>query len=305
MTASSPGSAISSDRRAFPARLFLDKDEPRLRTAWRILVHAFLVLLATLTASLGVFFAAPVFSAVPFDFLGPLPALLGITLATVLARRWVDKRSFTSLGFHFSPWTIQDLAFGTLLSGLLMTVIFLVEAAAGWIHITGNALQHFTPLQAALLLADSAWLYIAVGFSEELLSRGYQMQNLREGTNTPWGAILSSGIFGLLHTTNPSATLASTLGVAFAGIFLAYAWVRTRQMWLSIGLHVGWNFFEGTVFGFPVSGLGGFHLVEQVPTGPALLTGGAFGPEAGLILLPLLVLGMLCIRQYTCTRLAA
>ena len=277
MTASSPGSAISSERRAFPARLFLNKNELRLRAAWRILVHALLVLLTTLTAALGAFFAAPVFAAIPFDFLGPLPSLLGITLATVLARRWVDKRPFASLGFHYTPLTIQDLAFGVLLSGLLMTIIYLIEAAAGWIHITGNAFQHFTPLQVAWSLVDSAWLYIAVGFSEELLGRGYQMQNLREGTNTTWGVILSSGIFGLLHASNPNATLISTLGIVFAGIFLAYAWVRTRQMWLSIGLHIGWNFFEGTVFGFPVSGLGGFHLVEQVHTGPALLTGGAFG----------------------------
>ena len=122
-----------------------------MRAAWRILVHALLVLLTTLSAFLGVFFAAPVFAAIPFDFLGPLPSLLGITLATVLARRWVDKRPFVSLGFHYNPLTIRDLAFGVLLSGLLMTIIYLIEATAGWIHITGNAFQRFLSIADSLV----------------------------------------------------------------------------------------------------------------------------------------------------------
>jgi membrane protease YdiL (CAAX protease family) len=84
-----------------------------------------------------------------------------------------------------------------------------------------------------------------------------------------------------------------------AGLFLAFGYLRTRQLWLPIGLHIGWNFFEGPVFGFAVSGTGSFTLIRQVPTGPDLLTGGAFGPEAGLIVIPALLLGGLLIYWYT------
>jgi hypothetical protein len=81
------------------------------------------------------------------------------------------------------------------------------------------------------------------------------------------------------------------VGIFLAGIFLGYGYVRTRQLWLPIGLHLGWNFCEGVVFGFPVSGLDIYALTRIEVTGPELWTGGAFGPEAGLIILPALIVG--------------
>jgi hypothetical protein len=84
------------------------------------------------------------------------------------------------------------------------------------------------------------------------------------------------------------------VGLCLAGFFLTYPYLRTRQLWLSIGLHIGWNFFISTVFGFTVSGLNLFRLTLQEVHGPPLFTGGDFGPEAGLVLLPagLLILGL-------------
>jgi CRISPR/Cas system-associated protein Csm6 len=71
---------------------------------------------------------------------------------------------------------------------------------------------------------------------------------------------------------------------------------------LSIGLHIGWNFFEGTVFGFQVSGSTFFRLIIQSVKGPELITGGDFGPEAGLIVLPAMLLGAGLIYAYTHNR---
>jgi hypothetical protein len=106
----------------------------------------------------------------------------------------------------------------------------------------------------------------------------------------------------LLHLFNPNATWISAAGIFFAGLYLAYGYVRTRQLWLSIGLHIGWNFFEGVVFGFPVSGLAIYPLIRIEVHGPEIWTGGAFGPEAGLIVLPSLILGALLIYLYTIKR---
>jgi ethanolamine transporter EutH len=116
---------------------------------------------------------------------------------------------------------------------------------------------------------------------------------------------LSSAVFGILHWSNPNAAWNSVVGIFLAGIFLAFAYTRTRKLWLPIGLHIGWNFFEGVVFGFPVSGLDIFQLVHHTVTGPELWTGGAFGPEAGLIIFPALLLGSLLVIFYTRSRTPA
>ena len=99
---------------------------------------------------------------------------------------------------------------------------------------------------------------------------------------------------------NPNVSWTAVLGLVLAGLFLAFGYLRTRQLWLPIGLHIGWNFFEGTIFGFQVSGLSEMpSLIRQTVQGPELVTGGLFGPEAGLVVLPAMALGVLLIFGYT------
>jgi membrane protease YdiL (CAAX protease family) len=90
-------------------------------------------------------------------------------------------------------------------------------------------------------------------------ARGYWLQNLEEGMKLPRAFILSSLFFSLSHFANPGFSGMAFLGLFVGGFDVAYGYIRTRQLWLPIGLHLGWNFFEGTVFGFQVSG------VEEMP----------------------------------------
>src|SRR3970282_2242046 len=89
---------------------------------------------------------------------------------------------------------------------------------------------------------------------EDRPSRGYSVYTLTDGLGLGPAVLLSSLVFALAHAGNPFASWTSTIGLIAAGLFLAYAWLRTRRLWLPIGLHLGWNFFQGTVFGLSVSG---------------------------------------------------
>ncbi len=196
-----------------------------------------------------------------------------------------------------------DLAFGFWMAGFLIACIFAVESLAGWLTIQGFVWQQL-PLGAIARRTLQEFLIIGViaSWTEELVDRGYRLQNLTDGLNLPLGIILSSIPFGLRHLGNPNATWLSTLFIMLAGGFLAYGWVRTQQLWIPLGLHAGWNVFESTIFGFPVSGLERFRWVESVVDGPTLLTGGAFGPEAGFLAVFSWVLGVLLIHAWTAGR---
>ena len=285
--------------------IFLSPDEPRLRAGWRIAVQMALMLSLTLVFSCGlgvVMVLAPGTNwLVPAMILGTgLPVLISVPLA----RKLLDRRSVQSLGLQIDRRTWADLLIGIGIAALQIGLVFALERGFGWVKVAGFAWDEQTGMGVAGSM--SAWLlvFLAVGFYEEFMSRGYHLQNLEEGTNTFWAVFLSSLVFGAGHVLNPNASLISTLGIIAAGFYLAYGYLRTRRLWLPIGLHIGWNFFLGPVFGFPVSGLDSWHLLTLNVSGPEWFTGGAFGPEAGLVALVAQVFGAGLIWVYTRGRLA-
>lgn len=224
--------------------------------------------------------------------------LVAVTVSIFIARRILDRRSFASLGLHMSHDAGRDLAIGIVMTCLMMGSIFALERSLGWLHVESFAWQTEsigTVIRSVLLYAA---ICVLVGYKEELMSRGYHLQTIASGTSLVWGWIISSAVFGVLHLANPHANLLSVTGIILAGLFLGYAYIRTGSLWLSIGLHTGWNFFEGVVFGFPVSGLPFYTLPRIAVSGPVLWTGGEFGPEAGMVLIPALVIGFVLIFMY-------
>jgi uncharacterized protein len=286
-------------------RIFLSRGEPRLRTGWRLLLHGFLTLGLTIPFTLLLVVAlfvlgllVPVTGAL-ITVLGGLVNAVVFVVGTFLARRLLDRRSFVSLGFALDRHTLPDLIIGFLIPLPMMGLIFLIESSLGWVRWQGWAWQEVNVAQVVLGAAGGLVMFIAVGVAEETLSRGYHLQNLAESIGVPAAVLVSSLLFSALHTFNPGFTLPAGVGLVLAGLFLATGWLRTRRLWLSIGLHIGWNFFEGTVFGFAVSGLDLFRVMRHQVDGPGWATGGAFGPEAGVVVLPALLLGTGAIWLYT------
>ncbi len=286
--------------RSLLAIIFLSPNEPRLRAGWRLLLQTVLMFAIAIVVSLVTGMLGP--SIGGSLIFGQILNFIMITGSVYIARRWLDRRSFESLGFKLSGQTLVDIFAGIGITFLQMGFIYAVMFLLGWITFQGFAWQ-FDPINIVVTSVLATFVaFIFVGWNEELLSRGYHLQTIASGLNLFWGVVISSAIFGLLHLGNPNATWVSAAGIFFAGLYLAYGYIRTKQLWLSIGLHIGWNFFEGVVFGFPVSGLDIYRLTRIQVHGPEIWTGGAFGPEAGLIVLPSLIVGAVLIYLYTMKR---
>jgi hypothetical protein len=305
--------------------------ERRLRLPWRLALApllvavpglAGLVILGVLTGTPGGLVALlglerlPV--ATPTVRLGPrLRTLLSLGVVAVaallgvaLAGRVLDRRRFVDFGFYVGPDWWRDLGFGLLLGALLQTVVFGVEIGAGWVEIRAVA---SLGSQFLVSVGGSLVAFVLVGFYEELLVRGYLLKNLLEGL-TGFGPVdlrmgaalatlLSAGVFGVAHAGNPAATPVSVAAITLAGVMFGVAYLLTGELALPIGLHVTWNLFEGPVYGFPVSGLDtGPSLLVTTQRGPPVATGGAFGPEAGLVGVAAMLLGTVAIVGWTYTQ---
>ena len=305
-------------------QLFFEEREGRPRAVWRLLVQVVIFQAATfffLSPLAAIWFVAgsqetpsggstATLTQSPAILLfSSVSSLVAILLSLWVAGRFLDRRPFRDFGLRLNGGWWLDLAFGLALGAVLMTGIFLIEVSFGWVRVEGTFVSNLpgTPFWIAQALPVA--IFLCVGVYEELFSRGYQLLNMAEGFNYPFlgprGAIvvawiITSGIFGVLHLGNPNATLLSAFNIALAGILLGAGYVFTGQLAIPIGLHVTWNFFQGNVFGFPVSGLGpigaSFFSTEQ--GGPDLWTGGAFGPEAGLMVPIAILIGVFLIALW-------
>lgn len=127
-------------------------------------------------------------------------------------------------------------------------------------------------------------LMTAVATVEEVLFRSLLFRMIEDRCGTWTAMAVSAAGFGLLHLVNDPAAIGAALALIAAGLMVAAAYVATRALWVPIGLHLGWNFAEGGLFGVEVSGSDNATpgLLDGVVDGPALITGGSFGPEASV-----------------------
>lgn len=261
------------------------------RLRWLRAIGWMLLLLVGLTAAFSLFtifglplavevtggtFTTP--KAAPQDVkLAMVIAGVAITLALyVLAVRYGEKRRPAELAL--APLPIE-LAAGLAVGAALMAATLGALWAGGWVAIQPQPVTRWLPALREMIQS---------GVLEELLLRAVAFRLLWRAFGVWWALALSAALFGGLHLGNPNATPFAALCIALeAGILLAAFYVLTGRIWASIGVHAAWNFTQGWVFGAAVSGSpGGFSggpLATQPVAGvPAILSGGAFGPEASL-----------------------
>ena len=279
----------------------------RLRPTWRVVCYTFALLLGSVVVQIpiAVLLVAVLLSnridenallAVVFS----LPVLIIVSLANVafvlpltyLFRRFLDGDTLLNLGLHRRAGWLREILGGLLLGVLLIGLIFLLEWGAGWLEVEGFAWQVQAPGTILANLLGSLLMMTLVAFHEELSFRGYMLQNLKSDWGPIIGIVASSILFAIFHGLNPNVSWLALLNIFLAGGLLAACYFVTGELWLPMAFHFSWNFVQGSVFSFPVSGLVTDGLLLTEIGGNPLITGGAFGPEGGLISTFVISLGL-------------
>jgi membrane protease YdiL (CAAX protease family) len=208
-------------------------------------------------------------------------ALAALLAAFKLLTSLLDRRPLGSVGLAFCGRWHLELGMGVGIGALMIFSVAALERLLGIAHFTLNSASpgQFAGWGVGLLV----FLFVAAT-DEELIFRGYPFQRLADALGPAAAVALFSGAFGLVHLRNPDHTWLSTLNTMLVGVPLALAYLRTRALWLPVGIHFAWNYFQGFGLGLPVSGIRmPFSLYRAEVAGNQLLTGGAYGPEGGLL----------------------
>lgn len=207
-----------------------------------------------------------------FTYLPGLIAAAAALIAYYWFVRWTERRRPIELANPFAAFGI-----GAALTALMFAATVGVLTVLGAVHFLHTALP------AAIITAAAASLSAAI--VEELLFRGIVFRLVERSLGTWIAVAISALLFGAIHFLNPNSGLLPAIAISVeAGIFLAAAYVATRNLWFAIGAHFGWNFTESGIFGLSVSGQRATPgLIDATVTGPASLSGGNFGVEASIV----------------------
>ena len=200
--------------------------------------------------------------------------LIGVLLLLWVLMRFVDKEPFINLGFSLKG-KVNDIILGMTLGLLLMAVGYTILILLGEIKF----IEFNYDLKNIILLF---LLFIAVSIAEETYVRGYVLKNLLQSFNPIISLIISSAIFSLLHFFNPNVNYIALTELFIAGILLGISYVYTKNLWFPIALHLSWNFFQ-VMFGFNVSGMDTYSLIEFEIIENNNINGGDFGFEGSYL----------------------
>jgi uncharacterized protein len=248
-----------------------------LRVIWKLLVFFAVFVSSMLVLSL-LFFFLPVNLTNPF--IGGFIGLVSVVIATSTTVILIEKRNFTAIGLPVSGNWLKVLGTGIGISSTMILCIALIEISTGMCSIRVSVV---TIGQGASVFFKGALVFIIVGVTEELMTRGYPMQTLAHRLKKTHAALLIAAVFTAMHIGNPNVTWLALLNIYLAGIWLGAAYFLSESLWLPVGLHIGWNFTQSTILGFPVSGLVENGVCTVVTGGPAWMSGGSFGPEGGAL----------------------
>lgn len=212
-------------------------------------------------------------------WLEPAPFLL--TLLATWACTRLRREPLSSVGFGMDRRWFGEVAWGTL-AGIGMAL-----AVVGMIWAIGGVRLELSPARSVGALLTGLYIFLFAALMEENLYRGFIFQRLLDGVGVWPAQIAMASLFALLHWGNPGmqggTEIVASLDLFLGAVLLGLAYLRTRSLALPVGLHLGWNWAQGHVLGFQVSGYNQAGWLQPISQGQAeWVTGGAFGPEASI-----------------------
>ena len=281
--------------------IFINPIEHRLRAGWRIFLF---IIITVVMVKLLEFIIDNLFGGLPEDktlrfFYSILVAAIAGTTAVIITRRYIDKKTMLSFGLKVDGLAVKDWLYGFLLSFLMAGSVFLLLLWFGLLVfesinpdiLTIKFLSNFLLMLVAFCILTAWW--------EELVFRGYLLQNMISGMGKTWAVVISCILYGAVHATNPNAGIISSSIIVLFGFMRLYGYLRTSQLWLSMGMHAGWNFFQGPVFGFATSGYETESVLIHKLNGSDWLTGGKFGPEGSVFTILIVLMAILSMYWWT------
>ena len=206
-----------------------------------------------------------------------------------------EKRPFWTIGLEW-PGAMRKYLAGFIIGVVMFALAIGLSAGFGYIAFEqGDPQQQGVAALAAVILVLIGWL--VQGAAEEVITRGWLLPVIGARYKPVWGIVISSVIFSLFHLINPNLGAIAVLNLTLFGVFAALYALYEGGLWGVFSVHSAWNWAQGNVFGFEVSGgqASGGTLLNLMEVGPDFITGGAFGPEGGLSVTAVLVAGCLVV----------
>lgn len=276
----------------------------RPRSGWRFAAFVVAFMVAVIALSAVVYPIASIFKerddtrsqAISF-VLGSLTLLLPAAGIGWLCGRLFEQLPYRALGAWFTGQWLVHFAAGCGIGAATLLVAVLVAVTGGGLWFSFNFQAGWPSIIETLFL--SFLVFAVAAASEEVLFRGYPLQTfVRSGLG--WLAVaVTAVLFGFAHANNRNVGWIALLNTTLAGIWFGAAYLKTRDLWFVWGLHLVWNWLQGSVFGVEVSGLTDitrFPILHETDSGPAWLTGGDYGIEGGIACTAALIMSAITIQ---------
>lgn len=217
-----------------------------------------------------------------------------ILLLFIFWVKFIEKNPLSTLDFVKKNW-LKYLGWGISLSLLQMGVIALVYQVSGIGSFELNELS----LEPILFILGLFPFWLLQGGTEEVATRGWLLTRIAARTNLPLAIGISSSLFGILHLGNAGVTFLSVLNIILDGVLAALLFIYTDSIWLVVAQHGTWNYVQGNLLGFQVSGTGADASIFTftMGSGPDWLTGGEFGAEGSIITTLVLLLSVVLVYR--------
>ncbi len=268
--------------------IFFNQHE-RLRSGWRFalfLAAFFFLSMIFVGGAVGILSNLPIgftqTGLLAFVVPAAISAVICLFLGSIFGKFFEDL-PFRALGCWFTKNWLKDLVLGLIFGAGSVGFAALFAYAFGGMRFESNSTAGITPI--ALTLSVTLLVFTVGAINEEILFRGYLLQTMSRAKLFLLGTLLTSTLFASGHLGNPSVSAFAWINTFLAGIWLAVAYYKTRNLWFPFGIHLAWNWVQGSFLGINVSGLDALAtapILKVIEKGNATIGGGDYGLEGGI-----------------------